>query len=146
MVDRKLKFIKVESRKKSKISENFQIFEKFDFFRKLDFSIFKGISIIFEKSCFRKISKFSKFKNFQKIFKNFRDSTLTNYNFRPTQRIFLIFFLWIEVDFDGGSNVFIRNCIRIHWENDFTFANNMTANSRFYIKTRISLSSFMKQH
>ena len=48
----------------------------------------------------------------------FRDSTLTNFNFRSSQRRFL-FFLWIEVDFRGGLEFGVRICIQSDWEKLF---------------------------
>ena len=102
--------------------------------QKFDFSIFKGISIIFEKSCFRKFSIFSKFSKFRKIFKNFRDSTLTNFNFRSTQRIFLIFFYGSKWIFKADQTSLSEMSSESTGRNDFTFLNCLTPNSRFYIK------------
>ena len=81
-------------------------FENIETFRKLDFSIFKGISLIFEKSCFRKFSTFSKKLNFQKS-KKIRDSTLTNFNFRSRQRIFDFFDVLnsLECQFSVGTKI-----------------------------------------
>ena len=115
-------------------------------FQKHDFSIFKGISIIFEKSCFRKFSIFSKFSKFRENFKNFRNSTLTNFNFRSTQRIFLIFFYGSKWIFEADRTSLSEIASESTGKSYFTFTKILTPNSRFYIKTRISLSSFVKQH
>ena len=50
------------------------------------------------------------------------------------------------MDFRGGHEKKDRICIPSDGKSYFTFRKIMTANSRFYIKTRISLSSFVKQH
>ena len=125
----------------SKISENF---EKFENFRKLDFSIFKGISIIFEKSCFRKISIFSKFSKFRKIFKNFRDSTLTNFNFRSTQRIFLIFFYRSKRIFEADRTSLPECASKFTGKSDFTFTIFVTVKLRNYIILYEITLSFVK--
>ena len=64
-----------------------KIFEKIENFRNHDFSIFKGISIIFEKS------HFENFRIFQKKSKIFDVSTLGARRSGPDKRIFSILFL-----------------------------------------------------
>ena len=127
-----------------KFSKFFEIFEKFEIFRKLDFSIFKGISIIFEKSCFRKISKFSKFWKFSKLFKMFGMSTLMNFNFRSTQRIVLIFFYGSKWIFEADSMSLSEIASKVTGKSYFTFIHNWTAKQRNYIISRKTLSSFVK--
>ena len=86
--------IKIRQSWVAKIFEIFlkisKIFGNFEIFRKLDFSIFKGISIIFEKSSFRKFSNFSKISKIfvpQKIFSSFGS------NFFHFRHFVLFFFI-----------------------------------------------------
>ena len=103
-VDRKLKFAKVEL---SKILKILKIFEKIENLK---------ISKFFENTIFRKLLKLLwKSKNwvFEEIrnFQNFEISTLSSFNFRSTQRIFLIFFF---LNRSGFSRRIRIHCQKLH--------------------------------
>ena len=103
--------------RKSWVPENFRnfvkisnIFEKIKNFRKLDFSIFKGISIIFEKSCFQKFSIFSKMFEILKIFRKIFGTQLFRFF------IFDIFYrsFWFFFNRRGFSRRIRIYCQKLH--------------------------------
>ena len=114
-----------------KISEILKILKKSKILEILIFSIFKGISIIFEKSCFRKILIF--FKNFEN-FKIFETSTLTDFIFRSTQRIFLIFFYGSKWIFEADRTYLSEFALESTGKNDYRKVNFGTVKTRNYIK------------
>ena len=61
---------------------------------------------------FKNSRNFGYFQKFSRL--NFDEFYFSIYS----TKLFETFF-WIEVNFRGGSNVFIRNCIRINWEKLF---------------------------